>query len=61
MSDATRATGVAAPEPNALARFWQRTSRIDPRYLIAGLVTMSSGKTASILLRRVCALNGFTM
>jgi Na+-translocating ferredoxin:NAD+ oxidoreductase RnfD subunit len=40
MSDATRATGVAAPEPNALARFWQRTSRIDPRYLIAGLVTL---------------------
>ena len=40
MSDATRATGVAPPEPNALARFWQRTSRIDPRYLIAGLVTL---------------------
>ena len=40
MSDATRATGVAVPEPNALARFWQRTSRIDPRYLIAGLITL---------------------
>jgi Na+-transporting NADH:ubiquinone oxidoreductase subunit NqrB len=41
MSDATPATGLAASAaPNPLARFWQRTSRIDPRYLIAGLITL---------------------
>jgi Na+-translocating ferredoxin:NAD+ oxidoreductase RnfD subunit len=40
MSDATRTTGVAPAEANLLARLWQRTSRIDPRYLIAGLITL---------------------
>jgi len=40
MSDATRTTAVAAAESNAVSRLWQRTSRIDPRYLIAGLVTL---------------------
>jgi Na+-translocating ferredoxin:NAD+ oxidoreductase RnfD subunit len=40
MSDATPATGLATTAPNPLARFWQRTSRIDPRYLIAGLITL---------------------
>ena len=40
MSDATPATGLAAEEPNALARLWQRTSRLDPRYLIAALITL---------------------
>ena len=40
MSDATRTTAVAAAEANLLARLWQRTSRIDPRYLIAGLITL---------------------
>jgi len=40
MSDATPATGLAAEEPNPLARLWQRTSRLDPRYLIAGLITL---------------------
>ena len=40
MSDATRTTAVAPAEANLLARLWQRTSRIDPRYLIAGLVTL---------------------
>jgi Na+-translocating ferredoxin:NAD+ oxidoreductase RnfD subunit len=39
MSDASRAE-IAAPEPSPLARFWQRTNRIDPRYLIAGLITL---------------------
>ena len=40
MSDATPATELAASAPNPLARVWQRTSRIDPRYLIAGLITL---------------------
>jgi Na+-translocating ferredoxin:NAD+ oxidoreductase RnfD subunit len=40
MSDATPATGLAASPPNPLARVWQRTSRLDPRYLIAGLITL---------------------
>jgi Na+-transporting NADH:ubiquinone oxidoreductase subunit NqrB len=40
MSDATPATGLAATAPNPLARLWQRTSKIDPRYLIAGLITL---------------------
>ena len=40
MSDATRTTAVAPAEANLLARLWQRTSRIDPRYLIAGLITL---------------------
>jgi Na+-translocating ferredoxin:NAD+ oxidoreductase RnfD subunit len=38
MSDVTPA--IAASAPNPLSRFWQRTSRIDPRYLIAGLITL---------------------
>ncbi|HJQ54404.1 MAG TPA: hypothetical protein VJ825_11230 [Gemmatimonadaceae bacterium] len=37
MADATRTTTV---EGNALSRVWQRTSRIDPRYLIAFLITL---------------------
>lgn len=37
MSDATRAT---AAERNALVRWWERASRIDPRYLIAFLITL---------------------
>ena len=40
MSDATPATGVATATTNPASRLWQRTSRIDPRYLIAGLVTL---------------------
>ena len=40
MSDATRTTAVAPAEANLLARLWQRTSWIDPRYLIAGLITL---------------------
>ena len=40
MSDASRATEIAAPELSPLARLWQRTNRIDPRYLIAGLITL---------------------
>ena len=37
MSDATHAT---AAERNALVRLWQRGSKIDPRYLIAFLITL---------------------
>ena len=37
MSDAIHATTA---EPNALARVWQRGSKIDPRYLIAFLITL---------------------
>jgi Na+-translocating ferredoxin:NAD+ oxidoreductase RnfD subunit len=37
MSDATHATVTA---PNALARSWQRGSKLDPRYLIAFLITL---------------------
>lgn len=37
MTDATRATVV---EQGALGRLWQRSSRIDPRYLIAFLITV---------------------
>src|SRR5215204_2817208 len=40
MNDATPATELAAPAPSVFARLWQRTSRIDPRYLIAALVTL---------------------
>jgi Na+-translocating ferredoxin:NAD+ oxidoreductase RnfD subunit len=39
MSDVSPAT-LATSAPNAASRFWQRTSRIDPRYLIAGLITL---------------------
>ena len=37
MSDATRA---AAAAPNALLRSWERGRRVDPRYLIAFLITL---------------------
>ena len=37
MSDAIHATTA---EPNALVRVWQRGSKIDPRYLIAFLITL---------------------
>ena len=40
MSDATPATASATTARRSRSRFWQRTSRIDPRYLIAGLVTL---------------------
>src|SRR3954465_15588669 len=33
------ATATTASRP-ALARFWQRTSTLDPRYLIASLITL---------------------
>src|SRR5688572_3694047 len=36
MSDATRATA----EPNALVRSWERGRKLDPRYLIAFLITL---------------------
>src|SRR5438105_9055953 len=37
MSDAIHATTA---EPNALVRVWQRGSKLDPRYLIAFLITL---------------------
>ena len=37
MSDATHPT---ASEPNALVRSWERSSKLDPRYLIAFLITL---------------------
>jgi len=37
VSDAVRATSA---ERNALARWWDRASKIDPRYLIAFLITL---------------------
>ena len=40
MSEATRSSDIAAEAPNPLARLWQRTSRVDPRYLIAALITL---------------------
>ena len=40
MNDATPATGLAATAPNPLARIWQRTGRIDPRFLISALITL---------------------
>ena len=36
----SEAAGVTATEPNVIVRMWQRTSRIDPRYLIAFLITL---------------------
>jgi Na+-translocating ferredoxin:NAD+ oxidoreductase RnfD subunit len=36
----SEATGVTSAEPNIVVRAWQRTSRIDPRYLIAFLITL---------------------
>ena len=38
VSDATRARVLTGPAP--AASLWQRASRIDPRYLIAGLITL---------------------
>jgi len=40
MSDPARATAIDAPAPSPFDRLTQRASRIDPRYLIAGLVTL---------------------
>ncbi|HKH93038.1 MAG TPA: hypothetical protein VKA54_14625 [Gemmatimonadaceae bacterium] len=40
VTDATSAGRLAAAEQSTLARFRQRASRIDPRYLIAGLITL---------------------
>jgi Na+-translocating ferredoxin:NAD+ oxidoreductase RnfD subunit len=40
MSDATRATVLAGPAPAPAASLRERASRIDPRYLIAGLITL---------------------
>ena len=36
----SEAAGVTATEPNVIVRTWQRASRIDPRYLIAFLITL---------------------
>jgi len=36
----TDATPAVAARPGALARSWQRSRAIDPRYLIAGLITL---------------------
>ena len=40
MSDATRATVLPGPAPSPAASLRQRASRVDPRYLIAGLITL---------------------
>jgi Na+-translocating ferredoxin:NAD+ oxidoreductase RnfD subunit len=40
MSEATHPAQAVAPAPNALVRSWRRASRIDPRYLIAFLITL---------------------
>ena len=41
MSDATRTASLASAEPrNGLGRAWQRASKVDPRYLIAFLITV---------------------
>jgi len=37
LADASRTT---VAEGNALSRAWQRSSKIDPRYLIAFLITL---------------------
>jgi len=36
----SEATGLSSAAPNAVVRVWQRSSRIDPRYLIAFLITL---------------------
>jgi len=36
----SEATGLTSAQPNAVVRAWQRASRIDPRYLIAFLITL---------------------
>lgn len=40
VSDATRATVLTGPPPAPAASLRERASRIDPRYLIAGLITL---------------------
>jgi enediyne biosynthesis protein E5 len=40
VSDATRATVLTAPAPGPATTLRERASRIDPRYLIAGLITL---------------------
>ena len=40
MIDATQSTHAVGGEGNALARAWRRASAIDPRYLIAFLITL---------------------
>ena len=40
MSDATHASRATPRDGNALRTWWQRTSEIDPRYLIAFLITL---------------------
>jgi Na+-translocating ferredoxin:NAD+ oxidoreductase RnfD subunit len=40
MTDATNTASIAASRPGVLARSWQRSRAIDPRYLIAGLITL---------------------
>jgi Na+-transporting NADH:ubiquinone oxidoreductase subunit NqrB len=36
----SEATGLSSAAPNGFVRVWQRSSRIDPRYLIAFLITL---------------------
>jgi len=36
----SEATGLSSAAPNGVVRVWQRSSRIDPRYLIAFLITL---------------------
>jgi len=36
----SEATGLTSADPNIVVRAWQRTSKIDPRYLIAFLITL---------------------
>ena len=40
MSDAARTAVLTGPAPTPAASVWQRASRIDPRYLVAGLITL---------------------
>jgi enediyne biosynthesis protein E5 len=40
VSDATHGTRATAAQRNALARWWGRGSKLDPRYLIAFLITL---------------------
>jgi Na+-transporting NADH:ubiquinone oxidoreductase subunit NqrB len=39
-TNATTAATPLAPEPGVIARGWAALSRVDPRYLIAGLITL---------------------
>ena len=36
----SEATGLTSADPNIIVRAWQRSSKIDPRYLIAFLITL---------------------